>query len=135
MELRIKREQTTSGMFGNKVSFVIRARGLLTQEEAANIRKYGIGGEVIYNSEAARKHLQNTANARNNITALISLARAKMSLNITIDSLTQEGHTITCSNLDEAIGAEDALKEACEAAATYIKVASAFDGSEEIFAY
>lgn len=134
MELRIKREQTTT-MFGNKVAFVIKARGLLTQEEAANIRKYGIGGEVIYNSEAARKHLQNTLNARNNITALISLARAKMSLNITINSLTQEGHTITCSTLDEAIAAEDALREACEAAVTYIQVALAFDGSEETFAY
>ena len=134
MELRIKRDQTTTGMLSKKVAFVLQAQAFLTQDEVASIKKYGLADEVIYNSESARKHLDNTAHARSNVGALISLARAKMSLNITIGSLTR-GETITCSTLDEAIAAEDALKQACDAARTYIQVASQFNGSQEVFQF
>ena len=140
MELRISRKQSSSGIVSKKVAFVIEARAYFTPQESENIRKYRLGDEVIYNSESARKHLSSGAvaaqsgTARGTIKGLARLAMAKMSLNITIDSLSR-GQTITCSTLDEAIAAEEALREACEGAIAYIETAAMFDGREETFTY
>jgi hypothetical protein len=138
MELRIKREQATSGFMGNKVAFVLRAQAFLTPDESAHIKKYGLGKEVIYASESARKHASKGVDALSGggaggvVSGLARIAASKLSLSITIDSLTN-GQTIQCSSLDEAIDAEDALKSACANAKTYIEIASRYNGSEERF--
>lgn len=138
MELRIKREQTTTGTFTSKVAFVLRAQAFLTPDESTHIKKYGLGKEVIYASENARKHASKSVEALSGggagglVSGLARMAASKLALNITIDSLTS-GQTIQCGSLDEAIDAEEALKSACQNAKTYIEFASRYNGSEERF--
>ncbi len=140
MELRISRKQGSSGMMSKKVTFIIEARAHFTPDESANIRKYKLGDNVIYNSEASRKHIESGRAAASSGTtggamkSLARLAMAKMSLNITIDSLGL-GQKIECSTLDEAIAAEEAIREACEGAVAYIEAAAMFDGREQTFTF
>lgn len=140
MQLRISRSQTSKGVMTKTVVFVLDARTELTAEEQANVKKYGLGSQVIYNSEASKKHIAN-ADAhlgRQNMTgalrSIASVARAKLSLNITVDGL-QKGQHIECKSLDEVLGAEEALTQACENLQGYLSVASTFDGSEAVFDY
>ena len=57
---------------------------------------------------------------------------AKMSLNISIDSL-MRGQHIECKDLDELLGAEEAIQNACQSIRRYIDVAQTFDGRELVF--
>jgi hypothetical protein len=115
------------------VVFVLNARVDLSEEEKFNVEKYKLGPQIIYNSEASRKHLdagRNSGAAR----SIARLALAKMSLNISIDSL-QGGHAINCNSLDEVLGAEEAIKDACESLKTYLDIAETFDGRQEVIEY
>jgi hypothetical protein len=131
MQLVLKREQRSKGMMSKSVVFVLHARADLSEEEKHNVEKYKLGDQVIYNSEASRKHLDAGAATSNVAGKLARLAMAKMSLNITINSL-MNGHEITCSTLEEAAEAQDAIKKACEAMQYYIAFASTFDGRQEV---
>jgi len=113
--------------------FELYAQVHLSEEEQNSVRTYKIGDEVVYNSEAAAKHLAAGA-ASGIVGGLARLALAKMSLNITINSLTQ-GQTVKCSTLEEVITAEDAVKNACANVRTYLDIAATFDGREEIYNY
>jgi hypothetical protein len=119
------------------VTFCIDARAELTPQEAADVKKYELGKQVIYNSQRSKEHLANLqANAARGtatgaLKALGSLAMAKLSLNITIDSLTKGQH-IEAKDLDEVLGAEEALRQACENMKAYLAVAETFDGREQV---
>lgn len=140
MQLKLKRSQRTGGMMGGKVFFMLDAQMDLTQEEAHNVKKYKLGSEVIYNSEASKKHLQSGAAALASgsiggaLKSSVSLAMARLNLNITIDSLTKGQH-VECKDLDELMGAEEAIRQACENVKGYLDVAATFDGREEVVAY
>ena len=130
MRLRIKRYQKKSGVVTKAVVFCLDVRVDLTEEEKFAVQEYNLGSEVIYNSERSRKHLEKGADTTNPVKALARLAMAKMSLNVSINSLTKKGHTIECKSLDEVLAAEEAVNEACKALKQYIKVASRFKGEE-----
>jgi hypothetical protein len=140
MRLKLRRQQRSGGMMSKKVIFILNAKADYSGEEQANIKKYGLGSQVIYNSEAARRHLENTArnlgqeSAGGFVKGMASLALAKMSLNISIDSLAK-GHEVECKDLDELLGAEDAMRTACENLKGYLEVANSFDGREEVLEY
>ena len=97
------------------------------------VKEYGHGKEVIYNSEASRKHLDK-AQSGGLFAAAKGVAMAKLSLNISIDSLTR-GHEVECKSLDEVLAAEDAVKEACQNMKTYLEVAQSFNGQKETFEF
>jgi hypothetical protein len=42
------------------------------------------------------------------------------------------GQHIECKDLDELLGAEEAIREACKALKVYLTVAESFDGREEV---
>jgi hypothetical protein len=63
---------------------------------------------------------------------LAMAAVATVALRITVGSLTT-GHHIECKDLNELIGAEGAIKEACDNIRGYLEVAESFDGREEVF--
>ena len=100
MQLKIQRTQRMGGAFGNKVLFCLDVRAEYTDPEQTNIRKYKLGGEVIYSSQAARKHIANAGahldrtesrdlkeQAAGLAHGIYSIAMAKMNLNISISSL------------------------------------------------
>lgn len=138
MQLKMRRSQRASGILSKSVMFMLDARLDLTAEEAANVKKYKLGGQVIYNSAASRKHLEAAATAVVQETAgsfvrvLASNALARLALNITIDGLTKGQH-VECKDLDELIAAQDAITQAAHATHTYLEIARTFDGKEDIF--
>ncbi len=139
MKLRISRSQKSGGMMNKHVTFCIDARAELTPEEAADVKKYELGKLVVYNSQRAKEHLGNaSANAASGgaglVKAFAGLAMAKLSLNITIDSLVK-GHHIEAKDMDEMLGAEEALNAACAHMRTYLDTAATFDGREQVIEF
>lgn len=118
------------------VIFCLDARVDLSPEETSNVKRYGLGSQVLYNSNTAKQHLDKVAEAaggsRGLLSGAVSLAMAKLALSITVNSLTQ-GHHIECKDLDELLGAEEAIKTACDNIRAYIGVALTFDGREIVF--
>jgi hypothetical protein len=57
VQLKIQRSQRAGGVMGNTVFFCLDVRADYGPGEQANIRKCKLGGQAIYNSQAARKHL------------------------------------------------------------------------------
>jgi hypothetical protein len=147
MQLRLQRSQRAGGVLGNTVFFCLDVRGDYSPEEKDNIRKYKLGGQIIYNSRSASKHLDR-ANAhldrtqegdlKNRAAGLargaLSMAMAKMSLNISIASLGR-GHHIECKDLEELLEAEDTVRDQCKNVTRYLDVAATFNGSEVVIDY
>jgi len=136
MQLKVKRAQKTTGLIGKTVVFCADIRAEYTAEERANINKYALGGEVIYNSRAAAEHLERMerqvdGSARGLLKGLGSLVLAKMNLNITIASL-QQGHHIECKDLSELLECEEAIMNACKNLKGFLEAAATFDGREII---
>jgi len=136
MQLKVKRSQKTTGLIGKTVVFCADIRAEYTQEERANINKYSLGGEIIYNSRAATEHLdrmerQVDGSAKGLLKGLGSLVLAKMNLNITIASL-QQGQHIECKDLGELLECEEAIMTACKNLKGFLEAAATFDGREII---
>jgi len=134
MQLKVKRSQKTSGLIGKTVVFCADIRAEYTADERANINKYSLGGEIIYNSRAAAEHLdrmerQVDGSAKGLLKGLGSLVLAKMNLNITIASL-QQGQHIECKDLGELLECEEAIMTACKNLKGFLEAAATFDGRE-----
>jgi hypothetical protein len=135
MQLKLRRSQRSAGMLGRSVMFMLDARLELTEEEAANVKKYGLGDEVIYNSAASQNHAEAAAEAvaRDSVGSFLNvLAQAAMhrlSLNITIDGLVRAQH-VECKDLAELIAAEKAIRQAAHTTRAFLETARTFDGRE-----
>lgn len=147
MQLKLQRSQRVGGLTASTIFFCLDVRADYTPEERTNINRYKLGGQVIYNSRAARKHLENAGahlegtqdgSAGSRALALMrgatAMALAKMQLNISIASLGR-GHHIECKDLEELLESEDTIREACKNVTRYLEVASTFDGSEVVIEY
>lgn len=137
MQLKLKKSQKTAGMLSKSAVFMLDARAELTQEESDAVRQYKLGSLVVYNSESSRRHLQSVHDGLESggvggfSKSFARLAMAKLSLNITIAGLSQGVH-IECKDLDELLGAQEAVLEACQMLHSYIETAKSFDGREEV---
>lgn len=140
MQLKIKRTQREGGMLSKTVIFCLDARVDFTPEELSNLRRYKLEKEVVYNSEASKRHLANVqANtAQGTMTGALkgaaSLAFAVMNLNITVAGL-QQGQHIECKSMEELLGAEDAVISACQQLRAYLDAAATFDGRESVIEF
>ena len=150
MQLKLTRSQRTSGIMG-KAIFVLDARAELTADERGLIKKYGLGKLVVYDSEARKKHQEAaygnftdggnvplTPGGKEMARSLWShakgIGRAAMmalSLRVTVDSLLGGEH-IECKDLNELLGAEGAIRDACSNLKAYLETALTFDGREEV---
>ena len=147
MQLKIQRSQRTGGVVGNTVFFCLDVRADYSPDEKININKYKLGGQVIYNSQSARKHLENMGQHLDRVDSdrlrdkaagiargAFSMAMAKISLNISIASLGRGQH-IECKDLEELLEAEDTVRTACKNVTRYLEAAATFDGSETVIEY
>jgi len=147
MQLKIQRSQRMGGLTASIVIFCLDVRADYSAEERGNINRYKLGGQTIYNSRAAQRHLEQSdahlartqeGSTGNRLVGVVrgaaSLAMAKMQLNITIASLGR-GHHIECKDLEELLGAEDTVRSACKDLTRYLQVAETFDGSELVVEY
>lgn len=150
MQLKLKRSQRAGGMMGGKVFFGLDARAELSPDERNLVQKYGLGKIVVYDSEARKKHGESayghfddaattpsyTASSAGrslwkNARGLASAALMALSLRVTVDSL-MSGQHIECKDLDELLGAESAIRDACGNLKAYLETAVTFDGREEV---
>jgi hypothetical protein len=154
LQLKLRRTQRT-GTWG-KVIFALDARIALTAEHQELVYKYRLGDIIVYDSddrmrhaEATQAHLDMTRGGASVFDtpgkqfmgamgtfwrlgrASVSAARMALSLRITINGLIAGVH-IECKDLDELMGAEAAIVEACQSVKGYIQTALTFDGREEI---
>ena len=154
MALKLKRSRHSNVM--GKIFFVLDARIDLNAEEHALVKKYGLGGSSIYESQARAKHREAT-NAHLESTrehpslfdspasqflglgktlfrigrASVSATIAAYSKNITVDSLIRGEH-IKCDSMNELLVAENAIREAAQNLKGYLEEAATFDGREEV---
>ena len=147
MQLKLQRSQRAGGVMGSTVFFCLDVRADYSQDEQSNISKYKLGGQVIYNSQAALRHLDSVSAHLDRVDStslkekaaglgrgVVSLAMAKMSLHISIASLGR-GHHIECKDLEELLEAEDMVRNACKNVTRFLDVASTFNGSETVIDY
>jgi hypothetical protein len=143
--LKVRRSQKT-GMMG-KAIFVLNARVDLSEEDKSLVSKYALGSLVVYDSKA-RQQRQATAAAHFDSAVAQSYASAgrslwssakgwanaaimALSLRVTVGNL-MAGQHIECKDLDELLGAESAIIEACRTLKSYLETALTFDGKEEL---
>jgi hypothetical protein len=144
MQLKLRRSQRSGGMMGGKVIFALDARTDLSPEEKGLVSKYGLGKLVVYDSEARKKHgeaayghfdeASSSSTGRSlwrSARGLASSAMMALSLRVTVDGLTSGQH-IECKDLDELLGAEAAILNACKNLKAYLETAQTFDGREEV---
>jgi hypothetical protein len=154
MALKLKRSKRSNVM--GKVFFVLDARIGLNAEEHALVKKYRLGGFLIYESQARAKHREATKahleSTREHPSlfdspasqflglgktlfrigrASVSAAMTAYSKNITVDSLIRGEH-IECESMDELLAAENAIREAARNLKGYLEEAATFDGREEV---
>src|ERR1700678_3424336 len=105
MQLKLQRSQRTGGLTASTIFFCLDLRADYTPEERTNINRYKLGGQTIYNSRGAQKHLESAGThlertqegtVGNRMIGLArgaaSMALAKMQLNISIASLGRGHH-------------------------------------------
>lgn len=144
MQLKLKRSQRSGGMLGGKVIFALDARTDLSAEEKGLVTKYALGKLIVYDSEARKKHSEaafghfdeatSSSTARSlwkNARGIASAAMMALSLRITVDGL-MSGQHIECKDLDELLGAEAAILNACRNLKAYLEASQTFDGREEV---
>lgn len=136
MQLKIKRSQKHA-LAGQ--CFMLDARVEFRKEERGNVQRYGLGNQVIYNSEGVKKHVARgdavmDGSILGSFRAIASYALASMKLRITVNGL-EKGKHIECKSLEEVIGAEQALRQACENLRVYLDAAAKFDGTEIVIDY
>ena len=146
MHLKLRRSQRSGGLLGGKVIFALDARADLSAEERSLVSKYALGKLVVYDSEARKKHADAASDHFDTSQSMqvgvgkqvwgltrgiVSAAIAALTLRITVDSLAQGQH-IECKDLDELLGAEAAIREACTNLKAYLVTALTFDGREEV---
>jgi len=147
MQLKLRRSQRSGGVVSSKVYFALDARADLSPEEKGLVSKYGLGKLVVYDSQARKKH-QEAAYSHfdegsvssagrawwKNARGLASAAMMAFSLHVTVESL-MKGHHIECKDLDELLGAEAAILNACKTLRAYLDTAQTFDGREEVLEF
>ncbi|WFU32437.1 hypothetical protein QA635_39195 [Bradyrhizobium brasilense] len=145
MQLRLRRSQRSGGVVSSKVYFALDARADLSAEEKGLVSKYGLGKLVVYDSQARKQHQEaayghfdeasvSSSAGRGwwkNARGIASAAMMALSLRITVDGL-MNGQHIECKDLDELLGAEAAILNACKSLRAYLDTAQTFDGREEV---
>lgn len=111
MELTIAKNQS-KGMMGG-ISFEVRARVQLSDEERNLVEHYRMGNETLF----VKKLVNIWGQPKDKFAA------------VTVRDLV-DGATYTCKDMSEVIDYTDSLKSACENLKAYLEVARSFGGEE-----
>lgn len=142
-QLKLRRSQKT-GMLGGKPTFTLDARVELPPDARTLVAKYQLSGLVVYDSQARRKQQEAAYSHFDEATrssagrslwksarGLASAAAMALTLRVTVGGL-MSGQHIACKDLDELLGAEAAIVEACRNLKGYLETALTFDGREDL---
>lgn len=134
MQLKLQRSQKSSGLVSKTVVFCLDVRAEFTPEELANIKKYKLQSQCIYNSEKSKQMLDKLEGATTFTGSIMALAKHRLATNIFISDLI-DGKHIECKDLDELLGAENAVIVACKNTREYLDTVATFDGREQIIKF
>lgn len=123
MKLLLRRDQQTSGIIRNTITFAITVRAELSAEERQNIQKYKLGDSILY----SRGEL---ADRGSGLLGLASrVAFHAMNISVTVNDLVQ-GKRIECKDILEMLGVQEQIKEAAGTFKAVLEAASHFGGDE-----
>src|SRR6185437_14705261 len=99
----------------------------------------GLSKQLIYSSSASNSNMEKAAasfdgSMKGSLKTIAYRALSSMQLNITVLGL-QNGQHIECKTLEEVMGAEEALRLACEGLKNFLDCAATFDGHETIIEF
>lgn len=125
MKLLLRREQQTSGLIRNTITFAITVRAELSAEERQNIQKYKLGDSVLY----SRGELTDRGSG---FLGLASRAAFHlMNISVTVNDLVQ-GKRIECKSILEMLGVQEQVKEAATTFKAVLDAAAHFGGDEVV---
>lgn len=130
MKLILRRSQQSSGMISKSVKFSLDARVQLTEEEAANVKKYKMGKEVLYSKDRMGMNPYDMHSAGGLARNLVAAAAV---VSITADDLVR-GKVVECKDILEMSGIVEQIKEASGVFKVMLDSASSFEG-EEVLEY
>ena len=123
MRLLLRRDQR-SGLMG-KVAFSLEVRAQLSEEEAANVRKYKLGDTMLYQSH------EMTDRGSGLLGLASRLAFKAMTINVSVNDLVN-GKRIDIKDVVEMLAVEEQIKEAAQTFAQVLRAAAGFGGEEVI---
>jgi hypothetical protein len=123
MKLLLRRDQQTSGILRNTVTFAITVRAELSAEERQNIQKYKLGDSLLY----SRGELADRGSGLLGLATRAAFHAANIS--VTANDLVQ-GKRIECKEILEMLGVEEQIKEAARTFKAILEAASHFGGDE-----
>ena len=125
MKLLLRRDQQTSGMLRNTITFSTTVRAELSEQERQNIQKYKLGESILY----SRGELVDKG------AGLLGLASRMafhaMNISVTVNDLAN-GKRVECKNIMEMLGVEEQIKEAAANFKLVLEAAAHFGGDEVI---
>ncbi len=128
MQLALRRSQASTGLLSKSVQFSLHAKVQLSDTEAANVKKYKIGSEIVYSKDRMGYNPHSNDTAGGMVRNLAAIAAA---ITITVDDL-MRGKTVNCKDIMEMMAIEDQVKGACENFKAMLDAAANFDGEEAI---
>jgi hypothetical protein len=128
MKLTLRRSQASTGILSKTVQFSLNAKVQLSDQEAADVKKYKMGSEIIYSKDRMgyNEHANDSAGgmARN-------LAAIAAAITITVDDLVR-GKTINCKDILEMMAIVEQVKGACGNFKAMLEASAQFEGEETI---
>lgn len=124
MKLLLRRDQK-KGLIGGKITFTLDARAELSDDEAANVKKYHLGKEILY--EKKKVDLDGTGL----IGVAARLATKAINLTVTVDDMVKGKH-LECKDIVEMRAVEEQIKEASSIFKEILETATHFGGEEVI---
>jgi hypothetical protein len=126
MEVLLTKSQK-SGMFSSSISFVLHMQAKLTSEEADLVKRYKMGGLVIYDKDAGMVDKARQGDGWRSLAAGLMVKALK--LQITINDMIN-GRSLELKDINEMMAANAQIKEAAENFHGMLMASKHFEGEE-----
>jgi hypothetical protein len=121
VKLLLRRNQKSSGLLGNKITFTLDVRAELTEKEKEDIKKYKMGEIMLYE----RREMIDKGSG---LLGLASRMAFKMiNLTLSVDDLTK-GKILDAKDIGEMLAIEEQVKEAAQNFKDVLTAATTFGG-------
>lgn len=125
MKLLLRRDQQTSGLLRNTITFSMTVRAELSDQERQNIQKYKLGESILY----SRGELVDKGSG---LLGLASrMAFHAMNISVSVNDLAN-GKRVECKDIMEMLAVEEQIKEAAANFKAVLEAAAHFGGDEVI---
>lgn len=125
MKLLLRRDQQTSGLMRNTITFSMTVRAELSAQERQSIQKYKLGESILY----SRGELVDKGSGLLGFAS--RMAFAAMNISVSVNDLVN-GKRVECKDIMEMLGVEEQIKVAAANFKLVLEAAAHFGGDEVI---